>query len=169
MKKITYLIPAGLALIAWPAKAICPVCIVAVGAGLGLSEYLGIDDTIAGLWIGGLLVALIAWTINWFNTKGWKFGNKDWRDIFTTIAYYVAVLWPLNTQGFIGNPLRKLWGIDKLSLGIAVGSLVFLGAVLWYNNIKKKNNGHAQFPFQKVVWPVGALLILSFVFYFLIL
>ena len=52
-------------------------------------------------------------------------------------------------------------------LGIVIGSLVFIGATLWYDNIKKKNNGHAWFPFQKVVWPVGALLIFSFIFYFL--
>ena len=35
-----------------PAKAICPVCTVAVGAGIGLSRWLGIDDSITGLWIG---------------------------------------------------------------------------------------------------------------------
>lgn len=56
-------------LFALPAKAACPVCVVAVGAGLGLSEYLGIDDSIAGIWIGGLLIALTIWTINWFNKK----------------------------------------------------------------------------------------------------
>jgi hypothetical protein len=44
--------------------------------------------------------------------------------------------------------------------------LAFLGAVFWYNKIKKKL-GRAQFPFQKVVWPVGALLILSVIFYWL--
>ena len=52
-RKLFYFsLPALLALVALPAQAVCPVCIVAVGAGLGLSEYLGIDDTIAGVWIG---------------------------------------------------------------------------------------------------------------------
>ena len=167
MKKYFLLTIPALSLIALPAKAVCPVCVVAVGAGLGLSEYLGIDDTIAGVWIGGLIVAMIAWTINWFNKKGYKFGNKDIRDILTTIIYYVMVIWPLMAKNFIGNPARKLFGIDKLTLGIIVGSLAFSGANLWYNDIKKKNNGHAHFPFQKVVWPVGSLIIFSFVFYFL--
>jgi len=166
-KKLFLLSIPALSLAALPAKAVCPVCIVAVGAGLGLSEYLGIDDTIAGVWIGGLIVGLIAWTINWFNKKGYKFGNKDIRDILVTVIYYVMVIWPLMAKNFIGNPARKLFGIDKLSLGITVGSIAFLGATLWYNNIKKKNDGHAHFPFQKVVWPVGALIIFSFVFYFL--
>ena len=164
-KKLFFFSLPALSLFALPAKAVCPVCIVAVGAGLGLSEYLGIDDTIAGAWIGGMLVAMIAWTINWLNKKGYKLGNKDLRDVLITIIYYVMVIWPLMSKGMIGHDWNKLFGMDKLALGIAVGSLGFLGATLWYNNIKKNNNGHAQFPFQKVAWPVGALLLLSLSFY----
>lgn len=167
MKKYFLLTIPTLSLIALPVKAVCPVCVVAVGAGLGLSEYLGIDDSIAGVWIGGLIVGLIAWTINWFNKKDYKFGNKDARDILTTIIYYAMVIWPLMSKDFIGQPGNKLFGVDKLALGITVGSIAFLGANLWYNNIKKNNGGHAQFPFQKVAWPVGSLIIFSFVFYFL--
>lgn len=166
-KKLFLLSLPALSLTALPAKAVCPVCIVAIGAGLGLSEYLGIDDTIAGIWIGGLIVGMIAWTINWFNKKNWKFGNKDLRDILVTIIYYVMVIWPLWAKNFIGNSTNKLFGIDKLALGITIGSIAFLSATLWYNNIKKKNEGHAHFPFQKVVWPVASLIIFSFVFYFL--
>lgn len=36
----------------------CPVCTVAIGVGVGLCRYLGIDDLITGLWIGALLLAL---------------------------------------------------------------------------------------------------------------
>lgn len=167
-KKLT-IIGAGLAslLFALPAKAICPVCVVAVGAGLGLSEYFGIDDTIAGLWIGGLLVSMIIWNINWFNKKNWLFGNKDVRDIMLTILYYALVIWPLMNKGIIGHPLNRFWGVDKLLLGIGIGSLAFLAANAGYNYLKKKNGGRAYFPFQKVAMPVGTLAILSLVFYFL--
>lgn len=152
---------------ALPAKAVCPVCVVAVGAGLGLSQYLGIDDSISGVWIGGLTAAVAAWTINWFNKKKWDFGNKTGRDIITVIAYYLMVFWPLLNQNLIGHPANKLFGIDKLALGAALGSLAFTGASLWYENLKKKNNGHAYFPFQKVAMPFGSLAILSIIFYFL--
>lgn len=153
--------------LALPVKAICPVCVVAVGAGLGLTEYLGIDDTIAGLWIGGLIVSMIIWNINWFNKKNWLGGNKDVRDILLTILYYLLVIWPLMAKGIIGHPLNKLWGIDKLLLSITIGSLAFVLTNLSYNYLKKKNNNHAYFPFQKVAMPVGILLILSFIFYFI--
>ena len=134
-KKLTIIGAGALSLLfALPAKAICPVCVVAVGAGLGLSEYLGIDDSIAGVWIGGLLVSMIAWNINWFNKKNWLFGNKDLRDILLTIIYYTLVIWPLMTKNLIGNPFNKVWGVDKLLLGISVGSLVFLLTNQYYNS-----------------------------------
>ena len=170
MKKInlTALIGAIFGLLAAiPAKAVCPVCVVAVGAGLGLSEYLGIDDSVAGLWIGGLTAAVAAWNINWFNKKNWDFGNKDLRDILTVIAYYALVYWPLYLKDMIGHPDHKLFGIDKLILSGVIGSLAFTGLSLWYLTLKKKNGGHAHFPFQKVAMPFGGLLILSLLFYFL--
>lgn len=166
MKKLFYIIIPALALTAIPAKAVCPVCVIAVGAGLGLSECLGIDDTIAGLWIGGLLVALIIWTINWFNKKNWRLGNRNARDILIIIFYYGLTIWPLWSKNLIGCQSNRFWGIDKLILGIIIGSLGFWGATIWYNNLKKRR-GRPHFPFQKIAMPVGALLILSFVFYLL--
>lgn len=154
-------------LLATPARAICPVCVIAVGAGLGLSEYLGIDDTIAGLWIGGLLVAVSIWTINYFNKKNWNLGNKNFRDVMIFILYYVLTIWPLWSQGLIGQASNRLLGMDKLILGVIVGSIFFTLANFSYNKLKAKNNNRAHFPFQKVVMPVGTLLILSFVFYFI--
>jgi len=164
--KIIALSAAGGLAFALKAQAVCPVCVVAVGAGLGLSEYLGIDDTIAGIWIGGLLVALIIWTINWLNKKNWLGDNKDWRDILIVVLYYGLTLWPLWGQGFIGNPANRFWGLDKLIIGIGAGSVGFLIMTLWYDKIKKRR-GRAYFPFQKVAMPVGALAVLSLVFYFL--
>ncbi|MFA5184032.1 MAG: hypothetical protein WC456_00730 [Patescibacteria group bacterium] len=166
MKRLLYLsIPIG-AFAALPAAAVCPVCVVAVGAGLGLSEYLGIDNTIAGLWIGGLLVSITIWTINWLNKKNWLFGNKDLRDLIIAVLYYGLTFWPLWAQDLIGHPASRIWGVDKVVFGAIIGSLAFLAMTLWYNNIKERR-GHAHFPFEKVVMPVGALIILSGVFYFL--
>jgi hypothetical protein len=166
MKKAIYFLSPLLALVALPAKAVCPVCVIAVGAGLGLSEYLGIDDTIAGVWIGGLMVALIIWTINWLNKKNYPFGNKDIRDIIVAILYYGLTFWPLWSQNLIGHPANRLWGVDKLILGTIIGSLGFLFATLSYDRMKAKR-GRAHFPFEKVALPVGALIILSLIFYFL--
>lgn len=168
MKKIiTPIVLMAATLIALPAKAVCPVCVVAVGAGLGLSRYLGIDDTITGLWIGGLTVAMIMWTINWVRPK---IKNKKFRPLWNVniiLGYYALIAWPLTTQNFIGHPLNTIWGIDKILLGIALGSFIFWGMSELYLYLKKENGGHAYFPFQKVVMPFGTLAFFSLVFYLL--
>lgn len=157
----------SLLILAFPlaaAKAVCPICTVAVCASVGLSRWLGIDDTITGLWIGGLIVSLIIWTINWLNQKEIKFYG---RKILVVLFYYVLAIWPLSYYNMIGHPLNKLWGFDKLILGISLGSIAFLTGHLWYEYLKKKNGGKAYFPFQKVVMPVGVLAFLSLLFYFI--
>ncbi len=146
------------------AKAVCPVCAIAVGAGVGLSRYLGIDDTIAGLWIGGLSLSLSLWTIDWFDRKKIQF---KYRAFITTLAYDVLIVVPLYWIGIMGHPQNTLWGVDKILLGVLVGSAVFLASVSWYEDLKKKNGGHAYFPFQKVAMPVGSLVLFSFLFYLL--
>ncbi len=107
---------------------------------------------------------MIMWTINWLNKKNIHFKG---RKIITTLGYYLLIVIPLYWIGIMGHPLNILWGVDKILLGTIIGSLGFLGAGLWYYRLKAKNGGHAYFPFQKVAMPVGTLLILSLIFYFL--
>ena len=45
--------------------AFCPVCTIAIGAGIGLSRWIGVDDGITGLWVGGLIISLIIWFLSW--------------------------------------------------------------------------------------------------------
>lgn len=164
-RKILFLLIAVFSfLIVSSAKAICPICTVAVGAGVGLSRWLGIDDTITGLWIGGLTVSMIMWTIDWLGRKNVYFKE---RKTIIAVVYYLLIVAPLYWMDIIGHPFNKIWGIDKLFLGIVFGSIVFWSGANWYFYLKAKNNGHAYFPFQKVVMPVSPLIILSFIFYFL--
>lgn len=146
------------------ALAVCPLCTIAVGAGIGLAQWLGIDDTVTGLWIGGLTVSLIGWTINWLNKKNIRFFG---RKIIIVIGYYLLIVGPLYWHGIIGHVLNKLWGVDKLVLGIVVGSIVFTFAEVLYEYLKKHNQNKTYFPLQKVIMPVVALLIASLAFYYL--
>ena len=150
--------------LAFKAQAVCPICTVAVVAGVGLSRWLGIDDSITGLWIGGLTVSLIAWTIDWLKRKNFHFYG---RKTITVVVYYLLIVAPLYYYKIIGHPLNTLWGVDKLLFGIIVGSVMFFLGALWYYQLKAQNNGHAYFPFQKVVMPISPLIILSLIFYFL--
>ncbi|HOX30194.1 MAG TPA: hypothetical protein P5080_03510 [Candidatus Paceibacterota bacterium] len=169
MKKSILKFSAALAALlfpAVPASAVCPVCTVAVGAGVGLSRWLGIDDSIAGLWIGGLTVSLIVWTISWLNKK-----NKHFPFRNTTVAfgYLLMMIVPLYYAKIIASPYAFLCSCarDLLVLGIATGGSGFYFGALLYEHLKTRNGGHAYFPFQKVVMPILPLLSLTVVFYLL--
>jgi hypothetical protein len=163
-KYINFILPIIILLFARSAQAVCPVCVVAVGAGVGLSRYLGVDDIISGLWIGGFIVSMIIWTIDYLQKKKIEFYG---RKILVILLFYIFSVGPLWRSEIIGHPLNKIWGIDKLMLGIGTGSIFFLLAVFFNNFLKKKNSGKVYFPFQKVTVPIATIAILSGIFYFL--
>jgi len=144
------------------AQAVCPVCTFAVGAGLGLARWFGVDDLVTSLWIGALTVSVTAWTVNWLAKRGKRFAADTW---ILLAAYTAMIFLPLWYQGVIGHPLNTVWGIDKVVFGSVVGAAVFALMAKAYEMLKAKNGGHAHFPFQKVVMPIAPLLALSFVFY----
>ncbi len=155
------LITIGL-LAALPASAMCPVCTVAVVSGFGLSRWLGIDDTITGVWIGALTVSFILWTIDWLERKKINFFAKNWIVSFVFIATLII---PLYYKGIIGHPLNSLYGIDKIIFGLIWGSSLFFLAHVLYQYLKKKNNGRPHFPYEKIVMAIAPLILVSLIFY----
>ena len=158
----------GGALFATAASAVCPVCTIAIGAGLEGMRMLGVKDVITGIWAGGLTVSLIGWTANYMrrhNVKGWFW-------YLLNVLVYVGLLAGVY---FVprGNPIVKwwencMWGIDQFLLGSLVGAVVFILMELWYMHIKRKNGGHAWFPFQKVVMPFVGLAVATGIFWLII-
>lgn len=146
------------------AMAVCPVCTVAVGAGLEGARLLGVDDVITGIWAGGLTLSLFLWTAGWLKKRG--VNNLFWQLVVPFVVYYalLGMVYLLPNVTFGAN---TLWGIDKFLLGAIVGTVCFWGGARWYAEIKRKNGGHAQFAFQKVVVPVSFLLIATVVFWFI--
>lgn len=147
------------------AHAMCPVCTVAVVAGVETARYFNLDDTISGIWIGALTISMIIWTINWLNGRKIKFiGRKP----LIVLAYFAMVYIPLwKPLGMIGDPNNTMWHVDKIILGGYFGAPAFLLSYLGYIWLKAKNNGHAHFPFEKVVLVLIPLLALSGIFYYL--
>jgi hypothetical protein len=146
------------------AYAVCPLCIVAIGAGVGIAEKYGVDDTIVGLWVGALIIAMAWWTVNWLVKKNWCF--KSCGPV-TFAVYYILTLIPLYYTGLIGKLANKLWGVDKLLLGVIVGSVLFYAGESLHFYIKSKNNDRVHFYFQRVIVPIIVLILASIVFYLL--
>ena len=142
----------------------CPICTVTVVAGLGLSRLLGIDDLITSLWIGGLILSFSFVTINWINGKWPKIRIQRFQIPFILLIYFLVLI-PLKWDGSIGVAGNSVWGIDKILLGTAVGSLVFLAGV-WTDKKVRAVKGKQLFSYQKVVLPIAGLLIISLVIYY---
>ena len=136
----------------------CPVCAVAVGMGLGLSRWLKIDDAISGLWVGALLVSL-----SLILAKQNKIRAFIYFLAFATMTYI-----PLSYYHVTGNPQNILWGMDKLYVGSIFGIIVFIVSILLHEYLKHRNNQKSYFPFQKVIIPVGMLLLASIAMYLVV-
>lgn len=148
--------------------AVCPICTVAVAGGLGVSRYFGIDDSIIGIWSGGLMVSLTLWMVDWLKRKDFKIFKNVSENIriVTSFLFWVLLTYPpLFMSGIIGHPFNTILGIDKLVFGSILGFFAFLLGV-WSDKKVREIKGKQLFAFQKVVFPVVSLTILSLVLYF---
>ena len=62
----------GILVFVGAADAVCPVCTIAIGAGLEGMRMLGVKDIITGIWAGGLTMSLIGWTANYMRKHNVK-------------------------------------------------------------------------------------------------
>ena len=143
------------------AFAVCPVCTVAVGAGLEGARLLGVDDVITGIWAGGLTLSLFFWTAGWLKIHGVH--STFWQIIVPFVVYY-ALLGAVYFMPGITFGANTLWGIDRFMLGTIVGTVAFWLGARWYVRIKRENGGHAKFAFQKVVVPLSFLMVATVIF-----
>ena len=144
------------------AMAVCPVCTVAVGAGLEGMRLLGVDDVITGIWAGALTLSLFMWTAGWLKKRG---VTNIWMQIVLPFVVYYGLLAAVYALPGVTFGATTLWGMDRFLLGIIVGTVAFYLGARWYAKIKRDNGGHAKFAFQKVVVPLSFLIVVSIVFW----
>lgn len=163
---LTSLIPASKLFLPTSIYAVCPVCTIAVGAGLGISKALGIDDAVTSIWIGGLILSISFWTVDWLNKKGYFKKIKNTHLNYCVIAtWYALTLGPLYFSKLIGIPYNSIWGIDKIIFGTILGSIAFLFGK-WLDKKQREKYGKQFFQYQKVVFPVSILLLTSLITHF---
>ena len=162
---ITFAIFAAVMLFATTAHAnpACAVCTVAVAASLEIAHYLGVDDSVVGVWSGAFLALLGYWMIVWFEHKKWRFAGRD----FLLITLSVAMIGFMYVSKLEYNPQPILvFFLDPFLFSVILGALTLILSNHFYQWMKKKNGGHAHFPFEKVAVPVVALALLSLLFYY---
>ncbi len=141
-----------------PAYAQCPVCVVTVGGGMLIAKKLGIDDFLVSIWISALNTAISFWLAPKFKIK---FLKNPW--ILSLIMLGLTLFYFQFTDQ-IAAAGNQLFGLNKIIFGQILGLLLmFLGNFL-YAYTKNKNNGKTLFPYAKVVFPVGIVLITTLIF-----
>ena len=160
MKKFFLSIIFSLASFKALANPACPVCTFAIGASLGVARKLGLQDSIIGLWSGALLAILGYWTIKIFDKHNWNFLGRDKLIIFLSVAMIGFIY--MGKVEYIPTVIWFIFYMDPILFSAILGMFIFVYSEKFYQWMKKRNNGHAHFPFEKVVLPVVLLIITSF-------
>ena len=141
------------------ANPACPICTIAIGAGVGVAESLGVPTSVVGLWAGALLTLLGYWAIKYFDKRGWNFWGRN--------ALLIAISVAMIGFAYVGDiDYSPVWVcgvlyIDPILLGALIGMILFILVEKLYEWMKRKNGGHAHFPFERVVLPVVVLALAS--------
>jgi hypothetical protein len=150
-------------LTATPAHAVCPLCTIVIGAGLGFSRYLGIDDLITGIWLGGFITSMGLWSAN--TLLKWKVPHPK---VVGVVFFYVFTMIFLWIAKLIGLPDNTVFGVDRLVFGSIIGLLVFLSTAQIDVALRKSNEGKVYIYYQKVLLPMLFLSLVSYVAYVII-
>ncbi len=142
--------------------AVCPICTVAIGTGVGFTRYIGIDDTITGLWIGGFIVSSGLWLASFLKNKKIKIPYIEILSVILMAAFTIIALY---LSKFIGVTHNKIFGVEKIVFGIAIGMIIFFFSTKTDAYLRQKNNGKVIIYYQKVIIPVLFLTLTSFLFY----
>ena len=140
------------------AYAQCPVCIITVGGGMFLAQKLGIDDFLVSLWISGLNTAISFWLAP--KIKHRFFGNSiilSFIMVTLTLSYFIFT----DQTGGLDN---QILGLDKIIFGQSLGLLIWFLGIFIDRYSRKLNNGKIIFPYQKVIFPLSLLTILTLLF-----
>jgi len=147
-------------------KAVCPVCTIAVGAGLGISRALGIDDAVTSVWIGGLILSMSFWLVDWLKRK-YPQSPLGHYQLLIIIVMYLITLIPLYFGKYIGRPYNSIFSVDKILFGTFWGSLAFMAGI-WADRKIRQIKGKQLFVYQKVIFPVASLIITSVILHFVV-
>jgi len=139
----------------------CPLCTGATIVGVGITRSFGLDDSIVGVFVGGMIISTALWFNNVLKKRniGTK-GNEKLRllsliiltSILTLVTFYYAGLFGR------GNEFR-IFGIESILVGSFSGGILSLGAFYYSNYLKNKNGGKVLFNYQTMIISLIALIV----------
>lgn len=137
-----------------------PLCAIGIAGGLWLSQILGIDDLTLGLWIGALILSVSVQLNKFLIRKHKTFRFSFWIILIVLWLLSFLPIWnKLNWQ-----PISLFCGLPRVISGSIIGmSILFLSD--WLNNfiLKKYHHNQVYFPYQRVIIPIIALIVMSLI------
>lgn len=167
MKKIFVFLLASIAFLIVPSavSAHCPLCVAGAGVGLTLSRWIGVDDSITGLWMGAFLGAMSFWLYSSL-IKKIKKPHLIWLKPAIYILIFASSIWSFYKFNLVLR-MGRMFGLDKLTFGIIVGGVSFYLVDL-INNLIIRKKGKTLFSYQRIVTGLGSIFLLSLIDYYLI-
>ena len=157
-------------------SAHCPLCTAGAAAGIGIARTYGVDDSIVGLLIGGLIASSGLWAHNFLKKR--KI-NLPLQAFFLIIIMFLLFAVPFYIKGIITNfemtrsmPTHHsmlgmgIYGIDKILFGMILGTLL-ISAVFGLSDQIKEKRGRRLFAYQGLVFMFLALAIFSAILWFI--
>lgn len=157
MKKLTLLLPIflGSLVFAPSAYAHCPLCVAGAGVGLAVSRYLGIDDSISGIWIAAFLGATALWTSGYIKKK-----YLPLQDALIYLSFFALTIWSFYKFNLVTIHAGIIMGVPKVIFGMIFGGVLFY-IVEVINQLIRQIKGRVLFPYQPVVFSLSTMFLAS--------
>ncbi len=143
-------------------SAHCPLCTAGAAGGLTLSRWLGVDDSITGIWIAAFLGASAFWLSNLIKKQ-----FIAYQESFIYLGVFVLSIFSFYAVNLVNRHEGLIMGIPKLIFGIILGGFVFYIVEILNKAIKRKKK-RVLFPYQPLVFSLASMLILSLLDYIFI-
>lgn len=145
-----------------PTYAHCPLCTAAVGGGVAITRFYGLDDIIVGVWVGAFIVSTALWFV-----RALKREYIPFQKVLITLITFVLTAVSFYYTGLLGDLRYRIFGVDKLLLGMVIGSIITYIMPAVSKKIKSLK-GRALFPFQTIVMTLISLSLTSFVLWLVV-
>lgn len=145
-------------------NAHCPLCAGAVGAAAVGANYIGLDSSIVGLFVGAFSISTGIWFAKKIKKKYFKF-----QSFSLVVSSFLLTVIPsakiVNDLTYI-SLFNNVYFLDKILIGSIIGAIITLFALYLHNKIKQVN-GKVLVPYQGVFLTLILLIISSIPMYFI--
>lgn len=129
----------------------CPLCSAAIGTGVAVAKFYGVDDAIVGIWVGAFIISTALWFDRILKTR-----FPAQTPIILMVAFISTVL-PFFFAGIVDSVY------DRIFFGLLIGSFLTYLGIFTSEQIKARRN-ETLFPFQTIVIVLLLLTLVSVCF-----